>query len=186
MRASGRDAVSDSASVAVVAPPRDAVSVVTGMRLLAPPRLAWERLLYYEEILDPPPLALRLLLPEPTRTEGRKAVVGDLTRCQYREGHLLKRMTRVAPPSHCSFEVVEQELSIAGGIRLVGGSYTLSELPDHSTRVELETRYVSERSPNWLRRPLETAVCHAFHRHILGAMGRSLGSAAVRPPISRP
>lgn len=185
MRASGRDVVNDSAPAAA-APQRDSVSVVTGMRLLAPRRLAWERLLYYEEILDPPPLALRLLLPEPTRTEGRKSAVGDLTRCQYREGHLLKRMTRIAPPSHCSFEVVEQELAIAGGIRVTGGSYTLRELPDHSTRVELETRYVSERRPHWLWRPLEAAVCHAFHRHILGAMGRGLGSPSARPPISRP
>jgi hypothetical protein len=153
--------------------------VVTGMRLLAPPGLAWERLLFYEEILDPPPLALRLFLPEPTRAEGRKSAVGELTRCRYREGHLLKRVTHLAPPRHCSFEVVEQRLAIAGGIRLTGGSYTLRELPDRATRVELETRFVSERRPRWLWRPLEAVVCHAFHRHILGAMSRGLGSPVV-------
>jgi len=156
------------------------------MRFLASPTLAWERLVYYEEILDSPPLALRLLLPRPMRAEGRMSAVGDLTRCQYREGYLLKRVTRIAPPSHCSFEVIEQGFAIAGGIRLAGGSYNLAELPDHSTRVELETRYSSDRRPHWLWRPLEAAVFHAFHRHILGAVGRGFGSPAARPAISRP
>ena len=161
------------------------VSVVTGMRLLAPPRLAWERLLYYEQVSDPPPLALRLLLPSPTSAEGLKSSVGHETRCHYREGHLRKRVTRIVPQSYCGFEVVEQHLAIRGGIRLTGGSYTLQELPDRSTRIELETRYVSERRPHWLWRPLEAAVCHAFHRHILTAIRRALRSPKVRPAISR-
>jgi hypothetical protein len=183
VKASGQDVVSNGALLAA-APPRNEVSVVTGMRFHAPPRLAWERILYYEEIPDPPPLALRFLLPNPTRADGRKSAVGDLTRCEYREGHLLKRVTRIVPPSHCRFEVIEQGLAIAGGIRLAGGSYTLRELPGDSTRVELETRYVSERRPHWFWRPLEAAVCHAFHRHILRAMSRADRPSTVRPAVS--
>lgn len=165
---------------------RKPVSVVTGMRLLAPPRLAWERLVYFEQVPGPPPLALRLLLPAPMRAEGLLSSVGHETQCHYREGHLRKRVTRVVPQSYCGFEVVEQNLAIRGGIRLTGGSYTLHELPDRSTRIELETRYVSGRRPHWLWRPLEAAVCHALHRHILAAMRRALGSPNVRPTTSRP
>jgi len=132
--------------------------------------------MYYEQIPFLPPLHLRLLLPAPKRTEGRRSAVGDETRCVYDRGHLLKRVTRIDPSRHYGFDVVEQELAIGGGIRLMGGSYTLLELPDGSTRIALETRYESCVRPRWLGRLAEAAVCHAFHRYILGAMRRRLES----------
>jgi hypothetical protein len=160
-------------------------SVVTGMRFPVSAERVWARLLYYEQIAEPLPLARRLFLPSPIRTEGRRSGVGDETRCRYREGSLLKRVTRVAFPRHWRFDVVEQDLAIAGGIRLKGGSYTLRELPDRSTRVELETRYVSSRRPRWVFGPLEAVICHAFHRHILEAMRReSSASRRFEPPKS--
>jgi len=161
-------------------------SVVTGMTFPVSAERVWDRLLYYEQIADPLPLPLRLLLPSPIRTDGRRNRVGDETRCRYREGSLLKRVTRVAFPRHWRFDVVEQNLTIAGGVRLEGGSYTLRELPDRSTRVELETRYVSPRRPRWVFAPVEAAICHAFHRHILEAMRReSFPSAKSARSTSR-
>jgi len=139
--------------------------------------------MFFEQIARRPPLYLRLLLPAPRRAEGRRSAVGDETRCVYEKGHLLKRVTEIAPGRRCGFEVVEQRLAIRGGIRLAGGSYTLRELPDGTTRVELETRYVASRRPRWLWRQIETAVCHAFHRHILSAMRREL---ATRGPRAAP
>jgi hypothetical protein len=156
--------------------PGKTVSVVTAMRFFAPPERAWDGLMFYEQITRRPPLYLRLLLPVPVQAEGRQSAVGDVTRCVYREGHLLKRVMEIVPWQLCRFEVLEQDLPIAGGLRLVSGSYTLSELPDRSTRVELETRYVSPRYPRWLWGPIEVAVCHAFHGHILGAMRRAVES----------
>ena len=76
-------------------------------------------------------------------------------------------------------------LAIGRGIRLTGGSYTLLELPDGSTRIELETRYVSSVRPRWLWRRIEAAVCHAFHRHILGAMRRELEAQGSRARFRR-
>jgi hypothetical protein len=160
-------------------PAAEAVSVVTGVRFSAPPEQVWVGLMFYEQITRRPPLHLRLLLPVPVRAEGRQSAVGDVTRCVYREGHLLKRVTEIVPWRLCRFEVLEQELPIAGEIRLASGSYTLHELADRSTRVELETRYVSLRYPRWLWGPIEIAVCHAFHRHILGAMRRAVESPAA-------
>jgi len=155
-------------------PPVETVTVVTAMRFSAPPEKVWRGMMFYEQIPQRPPLHLRLLLPVPVRAEGRPSAVGDETRCVYREGHLVKRVTDLAPSRLCRFEVREQELRIGGGIRLVSGSYALHELPDRSTRVDLETRYESPRYPRWLWRPIEVALCHAFHRHLLRAMRRAV------------
>lgn len=162
-----------------------ATSIVTGARFSASPDLVWDGLMYYEQIPYLPPLHLRLVLPAPVRTEGRRSSVGDETRCIYDRGHLLKRVTRIDPPRHYGFDVVEQNLAIGGGIRLTGGSYTLRELPDGSTFVALETRYVGRVRPRWLARFVEAAVGHAFHRHILGAMRRPLESHGSRAPFER-
>lgn len=164
--------------------PRDGrrpVSVVTRMRFAAKSERVWDGLIFFEQIPDRPALHLRLLLPIPVRTEGRKSNVGDEVRCVYQFGSLLKRVTRVDLGRHYGFDIVEQDLAIGGGIRLSGGSYTLRALPDGSTEVEVETRYVSRRRPHWLWSRVEAAVCHGFHRHILNAMKRDAESGAPLP-----
>ncbi len=121
------------------------------------------------------------------RVEGRRSHVGDETRCVYDTGYLLKRVTHVDPRRHYGFDVIQQELSIGAGIRLLGGSYDLLELPDGSTRVGLETRYVNSLRPRWLRRRVEAAVCRAFHRHILGTMRREMESRrSPARPVAAP
>jgi hypothetical protein len=155
---------------------RNPTSIETGMRFAASPDQVWNCLIFYEQIPSRPPLHLRILLPGPMRAEGRRSDVGDETRCVYDGGYLLKRVTRIDPWRYYGFDVVEQDLPIGGGIRLEGGSYTLVELPDGSTRIGLETRYVSPVRPRWLWKRIEAAVCHAFHRHILGAMRREVES----------
>ncbi len=156
-------------------PPRP-TSVVTRTKFAVLPEQAWDGLVFYEQIAERPPLPLRLLLPVPIRTEGGKAQVGDEARCLYEGGHLLKRITRIDRGRHYEFEVVEQNLAVGGGIRLAGGSYTLSGLPDGRTEVALDTRYVSPKRPRWLWKPVEAALCHVFHRHILDAMRRNAES----------
>jgi hypothetical protein len=156
--------------------------VITGIRFAASAETVWVGLMFYEELPRRPPLLLRLILPAPTRAEGRKSAVGDQTRCLYEGGHLVKRITSIDRLRHSRFEIAEQRLRIAGGVRLEGGGYSLSELPDGSTRVELETRYISPWFPRWLCRPIEAAVCHAFHRHLLGAMRRAVESSP-EPPV---
>jgi hypothetical protein len=165
--------------------PRDPRSIVTGMSFSASPGQVWDGLMFYEQIPRRPPIHLRLLLPAPMRAEGRGSAVGDETRCVYDKGHLLKRLTRIEPWRHCEFDVVEQELAIGGGIRLTSGSYTLLELPGGSTRMELETRYVSAVRPRWLWRRIEAAVCYAFHRHLLGAMRREVESRGSKTCLVR-
>jgi len=151
-------------------------SVVTRMTLPASPQQVWEALMFYELIGKRPPFLLRLLLPLPIRTDGRKSQVGDEVKCHYADGHLLKRVIRVSRGSQYVFEVVEQELKVGDGIRLLGGCYELRQLPGDKTEVALETRYVSTNRPRWLCRRIEAAVCHSFHRYILRAVRNNLPS----------
>lgn len=151
-------------------------TVVTRMNFAAPPERVWNGLMFYEEIDSPPPLLLRLLLPVPIRTEGPKAAVGDETTCVYESGHLLKRVTRIDAGRYYGFEVVEQNLTV-GGTVLSGGCYTLRELPGRGTEVAITTSYASPRRPAWLWNPIESAVCHMFHRHLLASMRRKVESS---------
>lgn len=143
--------------------------VVTARTFALPAAELWDALMFYEEVPSRPPLVLRLLLPAPLGAKGRRSTVGDETRCLYRGGHLLKRVTRADEPSHYAFKVIEQTL-LFGGIRLSGGSYTLRETADRATRVEVETRYHATRRPRSLWRRVEAAVCHRFHDYILASI----------------
>jgi hypothetical protein len=149
-------------------------SVATSMIFDAAPADVWERLLFYEQIDQRPPLHLRLLLPMPIETAGRKSQIGDEARCLYDSGYLIKRVTQVEPGRCYAFEVAEQALVVGGGMRLSGGEYLIHELARGRAEVRIVTRYASHRRPRWLWRPIERAVCHSFHRHILRAMRRSV------------
>jgi hypothetical protein len=151
-------------------------SIVTRMNFAAAPEQVWDGLMFYEQIEEPPPLPLRLLLPLPIRTYGSKSAVGEEAMCLYEGGHLLKRVTQIDRCRHYGFEVVEQNLAVGGGLTLAGGCYTLRELPGRCTEVAVTTRYVSRKRPGWLWRPIEAAVCHMFHRHLLSAMRRRIES----------
>lgn len=160
------------ASCTNTAQARQSDSVVTRMKFAASPERVWRALIFYEQIEEPPPLRLRLLLPRPIGTEGAKSRVGDDVRCLYEGGHLLKRITQIDPGRYYGFAVVEQNLAVGGGLRLSGGAYALRELPGGGTEVSVTTRYVSSRRPRRLWRAIEAAVCHMFHRYLLATMRR--------------
>ena len=112
-------------------------SVATRTIFAASPARVWRGLVFYEELGSRPPLLLRLLLPVPIRTDGRISEVGDETKCWYERGHLLKRITRIEQTQLYEFEVAEQNLAVGGRMRLSGGRYTLRELADGQTEVEV-------------------------------------------------
>jgi hypothetical protein len=170
----GRSADATSAAMVVA---RQSRSIVTRIKFATSPERVWGGLMFYEQIEERPPLHLRLLLPLPIGTENSKSRVGDEVKCLYEGGHLLKRITRIDVGHHYGFDVVEQSLAIGGGLALSGGCYTLRELPSGNTEVAVTTRYASVRRPRWLWKPIEAAVCHMFHRHLLSAMRRKVEAA---------
>lgn len=154
--------------------PTAAITVKTSMPIAATPETIWDRLVFYEQLEGRPPLHLRLLLPVPLGTEGAKENVGDEARCLYEGGHLIKRVTGLEPPHRYVFEVAEQALEIGGGMRLSGGQYEIRELAPGRCELEITTRYTSKRWPRWMWKPVERAVCHSFHRHLLREMRRRM------------
>lgn len=162
----------------------DKNTVVTHMTVDAPPDQVWRSLVFYEGIDSTPPLYLRLLLPTPIRTEGAKSAVGDQATCLYQGGHLLKRVTRIETDRLYEFTVDEQHLPIGAGIRLTDGSYALRDLGQDRTDLAITTVYESGRRPRWLVQPVEAAVCHLFHRHLLTAIktkAQSRGDPVIAP-----
>ena len=154
------------------------VSIETRMTFTGTPADVWKRIMFYEQLEHRPPLHLRLLLPIPIETVGEKSRVGDEARCLYEGGYLIKRVTGVEAESRYTFDVVEQALDVGNGMKLSGGSYALREVDSGRTEVALTTRYTSARSPRWLWKPIEAAVCHSFHRHILREMRRGVEHSA--------
>jgi len=145
-------------------------SVVTCGDFSAAPDAVWEALMFYEDVTRPAPVFLRGILPTPLGSEGCKSEVGGEVRCRYVTGHLLKRVTHIIRGRSYSFEIIEQNLSLRGGIKVLGGNYVLHRLSQNWTRVALLTRYESPNQPRWLFGRLEAVVCHLFHRHILTAI----------------
>lgn len=150
-------------------------SVTTCQDLFASADAVWDALMFYEEIAEDRPFLLRHFVPIPIGTQGCKSEVGSDVKCRYVGGHLLKRVTRVVRGHHYEFKVVEQNLAL-GGIRLLGGDYTLRNLSKRRTRVALATHYASPNCPRWLFRRLETTICHSFHHYILSAMRSNISA----------
>jgi len=152
-------------------------AVRTRTRIPSSPERVWDALMFYEQIDARPPLYLRLLLPLPTGADSRTAEIGGEVKCSYQSGYLLKRLTRIDPPRHYGFEVVEQNLTLGGGLRLSGGCYALRELPSSGTELTVTTRYSGARRPRWLWKAVEVAVCHGFHRYLLASIRARADSA---------
>jgi hypothetical protein len=156
------------------------VSISTHAAFPAAPDDAWHAIVFYEEIEHRPPWLLGVALPRPLRSEGAKDVVGGIVRCTYERGYLLKRMSAVEE-GRLAFDVVEQQLEFGGGVELLGGGVSIDPLGSDGARVTLTTRYRSPRRPfGRLWAAIEERLVHAFHRHVLEGMRRSLVRERVR------
>ena len=158
--------------------PVEIVTVETEMTFAMAPELAWNRILFYEEVEHEPPWLLKLSLPRPVRTEGSSARVGDVKRCVYEKGHLSKRITHVDSNRRLEFVVVEQELHFERDVTLIDGGFELKPDGDgNSTHVTLRTRYQRHLSPRWVWEPIERNVVRALHQHVMEGMRRNVPRA---------
>jgi Polyketide cyclase / dehydrase and lipid transport len=149
-------------------------AVTTTLDLALPSERVWEALRFYEEIPSRPSAILRLVLPTPHRSEGPKVQPGALIHCTYEGGYLVKRITVADRPHLLRFEVLEQNLGIESCLSLGEGSYEIRDRGRGCT-VLLTTAYRGHLRPRFLWRPLERALAHAVHRHILGGIGHRPG-----------
>jgi hypothetical protein len=164
-------------------PRQTAVATVrTELTMDATPQEAWEGLKFYEEVRHDPPWLARWLLPRPIRAEGPKAAVGDRVRCVYDEGYVVKQITRYEPGRRLAFRVVEQTL-FPDELTLRDGSFELLPIAGGRTQVVLTTRYARRLSPTAEWGPIERAVLHSLHGHVLEGMRRQ---AEGEPPYVPP
>jgi hypothetical protein len=154
----------------------DLREVSTALTIHATPQQVWDSILFYEQVEHAPPWLLRLALPRPVRAEGSKAAVGDVTRCVYERGHVVKRVTRRVDQRELAFEVLDQHLHFERDVTLRDGTFCLESLGVRGTRVRLTTRYVRHLSPAWLWEPLERKILHTLHGHVLEGMRRRTGT----------
>jgi hypothetical protein len=158
-------------------------TVVTRVSLNASLEAAWERIVFYEEVMARPPFPLRAFVPEPLRTEGDKNRAEAVVRCAYYRGEIVKRITAMAPPRRIWFEVREQRLGIEGWVQALDGSYEFH--PNGACcDVVLTTRYNSYLYPRWLWHPIEKGLMSQLQRHILNTM-RSTTDGKTVTVVSR-
>ena len=149
------------------------VEAVTTTRVIPVSRArAWRELMFYEEVTHDPPWLARIGLPKPLYTKGDARHVGDIKTCVYDKGRLVKRVTRIVDEACLGFEVIEQVGVEDRSVRLTGGSFLFESHGPHATRVTLTTRYepLLQARPIW--RPIEQALTHALHSHVLEGIER--------------
>jgi hypothetical protein len=149
--------------------------IVTRVHLPARPEEVWRSLMFFEDVPFGRWSVFRILLPRAVRSEGDKSTVGNVVRCVYEGGHLIKRITLVEPGRCLRFEVIEQHLGIEQVFRAYAGAYELRHAP-LGTEVALTTHYGGSLRPRFLWRRVERFFGHRFHHHILLAIREALRS----------
>lgn len=151
---------------------RPIAEVSTSATFDVPAPAAWDGIVFYEQVEHEPPLLLKLALPRPVRAEGSKAAVGDVERCLYVRGSMLKTITRREEHRLLAFDVSEQHLHFEHDVELIDGSFILQPLGERQTRVVLTTRYRRLLRPAWLWQSLEREIIHTLHEHVMEGMRR--------------
>jgi hypothetical protein len=145
---------------------RSADDVVTRACLAWRPDSVWRCLIFFEDVPYGRWSLFRFVLPRALRSEGDKSKVGNIVRCVYEGGHLIKRITAVEPERYLRFEVIEQHLGIERVFRAHRGAYELRQAL-LGTELALTTQYSGSLWPRFLWRHVERFFGHRFHQHIL-------------------
>jgi hypothetical protein len=158
-------------------------TVKTQSAFHATTRRAFDSIVFYEEVKHRVPFLLRLALPRPVRSEGKKTAEGDIVRCIYEHGYLSKRITRLENGKLLAFEVIEQKLHFERDVQLLDGSFEVesAEGAGAAASVVLTTRYRPLLHPRWLWEPIEREVVHTLHGHVLEGMRREAEGTAQQP-----
>ena len=119
-------------------------------------------------------LFLRLVVPRPVGSYGSKDQVGNVVRCEYEPGFVVKRITEVQPGRRLAFEVIEQNLGAERNVMLKDGSFEIVPRGDGQCDLVLTTRYQRQLSPRWMWESTERKVFHDVHGHVLEGMRRKV------------
>jgi hypothetical protein len=159
--------------------------VTTRLSIHSTPQEAWNAIMFYEEVEHEAPWLLKLSLPRPVRSHGSKGNVGDVVRCEYERGYIVKRITEVEPGRRLAFEVLEQKLFKERDLMLQDGSFEITPRDDGRLDLVLTTRYERRLAPRWLWETTEHQVLHTLHGHVLEGMRRKILQDRASPDAPR-
>jgi hypothetical protein len=148
-------------------------TVVTKLHFNTTAQTVWDGIRFYEEIPIEPTFLLRLCIPYPLRSEGKKTGPGSKVMCIYNGGDLVKEITSIDPPRLMTFEVHNQSLGMESCVVAQGGSYEIVPTAD-GVDVLLTTNYLGFLHPRFFFRPFERFMTHQLHLHILKGMKKIL------------
>ena len=161
-------------------------TVETGLTIDATPKEAWQALMFYEDVKHSPPWLLKLALPKPLRSDGRKSQVGDVVRCIYDRGRLCKQVTEITPERKLAFNVVEQHLHFEHDVKLQSGRFEFIPVGPRKTRIVLTTRYERLCWPEWFWEPIERKVIHTLHEHVIEGIRLEVERSRAGSPETKP
>jgi len=145
---------------------------------------AWNAVMFYEEIHEPPPLLIRFALPRPLFTRGSVERVGDLKVCIYRRGRLVKRVAERIPNVILAFSLVEQRKIEVESVILKRGSFKFAPLSDTETSVTLTTTFQPLLGPRWCWRWAEHIGLTTLHEFVLNGMRhKAIADSQPQPAI---
>ncbi len=162
----------------------DLASVETRVVFSASQERAWNSIVFYEQIEHEPPFLLRLALPRPGGTTGGKTKVGDISRCVYENGHLVKKISEREEGRLLGFRIIEQKIHFEHDLELREGSFRVEPGPDPGTTlVTLTTTYRRLTYPAFIWQPAEILVLHTLHGHVLEGMRANAESELADGPV---
>ena len=169
----------NAGSSAALDPPRTAdaahaprLTLVSHSTIAASAERVWNSLQFYEELVTPPPLLLRLFLPRPIPAPAGTQELGRETTLHYAGGHYARRVVRCDPPHSYEFEVIEQRLTQDRGVKLLYGAYAVRKVDADHTDLSITTVYSTRLGPRWLMQWLETMICRRLQHHLLAEIGK--------------
>jgi len=169
-------------SLASVGPTTRAVR--TSRVVSMPIDVAWRSIRYYEQLSSDRPILFRLGAPHPIGTLGDLANPGDVQTCEYRKGHVTKKLRTSEHLRRIVFDVIQQDIGFERSVRLRSGSFEFEAVGSTSTRISLQTEYDAMLRPRWCWAPAETYVLWTLHNYILDGVEERAFSEARRGPES--
>lgn len=166
----------------------EVATVQTELRVDATAEEAFRAVQFYEQVEHDPPWLLHLALPRPIRSQGSKESVGNVVRCYYDRGYLVKRISERVENERLAFDVLEQQLGFEHDVKLQHGSFEI--VPDDGAhrrrcRIVVTTTYERYPRPTWIWQPFEELVVHTLHEHVLEGMRRSINARRGDEPPAR-
>lgn len=169
--------------------------VVSEVDIKASPEQAWQCVVDFPEITEPPAWYFRMGIASPLRARIEGQGVGGMRHCEFTTGEFVEPITVWDAPHRLGFDVTEQpdpmfELTpyrhihpphLDGAFRSTRGEFRLIPLPSGGTRLEGSTWYQLEIYPHAYWTIWTDAIVHRIHDRVLRHIKRLAEATSETP-----